>query len=83
MVRAAKKDLGSVRSDVNNLTKKIARLNSQLGGLADAEKDGPKGAAINAEIASLDEQRKTLIAFQDKRRGDVHGAFRSIIHPNR
>jgi len=82
-MRAAKKDMGSVRGDINDLTKKIARLNSQLGGLADAEKDGPKGAAISKEIAALDEQRKTLMTFQDKRRTDVHDSFRSIIHPNR
>jgi len=82
-MRAAKKDLGSVRSDVNNLTKKIASLNNQLSGLTAAEKDGPKAAAISAEIAALNDERKIIMAFQDKRRGDVHDAFKSIIHPNR
>jgi len=77
-MRAAKKDMGSVRKDIDNLTKKIERLNNQLKGLT-AEKDGPRAAAITAEVTALDLEGKSLMAFQTKRRGNIHDAFNSII----
>ncbi|NOQ37908.1 hypothetical protein GQ472_03385 [archaeon] len=82
-MRAAKKDMGSVRNDINNYTKKIANLNSQLSGLTKEEEDGPKAAAIKKEIDELKKQRENLMEYQNSRRDDVHSAFRSIIHPNR
>ncbi len=77
-IRAAKKDMGSVRSDIDKITKRMSRLESSKVGL-DAEKDAKKLTEITTEIDALDKQRTHLMTFQTTRRDDVHSAFDSIL----
>lgn len=77
-MKAAKKDMGSVRKDIKRITMRINKLNSSLAGLT-KEKDAEKFAAVEAEIKTLDEQKKNLMAYMNSRRDTVHNSFHKLI----